>query len=164
MAKTEEKDDALAANAAGKQPRRRRAGGRPFVAGKSGNPRGKAHGTRHNITVLAERLMGNDVKVVVAQVVEKAKGGDMTAARLILDRIVPARRGRPVQFTLPVVVTTADLVAALGAILAAVAAGELTPDEGAAVAGLIESKRKAIEIVELEARVAALEKQKGTGP
>jgi hypothetical protein len=103
------------------------------------------------------------VEGIVAQVVEKAKGGDMTAARLILDRIVPARRGRPVQFALPVVITTADLVAALGAILAAVASGELTPDEGAAVAGLIESKRKAIEIVELEARVAALEKQKGTG-
>jgi hypothetical protein len=46
-------------------------------------------------------------------------------------------RSRPVQ--LSAVATAADLVAALGAILAAVAAGELTPDEGSAVAGLIES-------------------------
>jgi hypothetical protein len=93
----------------------------------------------------------------------KPADGEMAAARLILDRIVPARRGRPVQFTLPVVVTTADLVAALGSILAAVASGESTPDEGATVAGLIETKRKAIEIIELEARIAALEKQKGSG-
>jgi hypothetical protein len=162
MAKRGEKADELAANAAGIQPRRRRAGGKPFERGRSGNPAGKARGTRHHITVLAERLMGGDVKAVVTKVVEAAKGGDMTAARLILDRIVPARRGRPVTFTLPVVATTADLVAALGAILAAVATGELTPDEGAAVAGLIESKRKAIEIVDLEARVAALEGRKAT--
>src|SRR4051794_1011252 len=94
-------DDTQAANAAEKQPRRRRAGGRPFRPGRSGNPQGKARETRHNITILAERLMGADVKAVVAKVVEAAKAGDMTASRLILDRIVPARRGRPVQFTLP---------------------------------------------------------------
>ena len=35
--------------------------------------------------------------------------------------------------------------------------GELTTDEGSAVAGLIEPKRKAIETVELEARLIALE-------
>jgi hypothetical protein len=75
---------------------------------------------------------------------------------------VPARRGRPVRFDLPAVTTAADLISALGAVLAAVAAGELTPEEGQAVAALVEAKRRAIEITELEGRVAALEKQKGT--
>lgn len=81
--------------------------------------------------------------------------------RLILDRIVPSCRSRPAVQTSNPHTIAADLVGALGAILAAVAAGELTPDEGASVAALIESKRKAIEIVELETRVSALVKQKG---
>jgi Family of unknown function (DUF5681) len=131
-----------------------------FQKGKSGNPAGKPRGARHRTTVLAEKLMANDITAIVQQVIASAKGGDTAAARMVLDRIVPPTRSRPVQFKLPTLTTAADLVAALGAILAAVAAGELTPDEGASVAVLIESKRKAIEIVDLETRVSALEKQK----
>jgi hypothetical protein len=55
--------------------------------------------------------------------------------------------------------TAADVVAALGAILAAVSRGELTPDEGGMITGLLETKRKAIETVELEGRIAALEQR-----
>ena len=40
------------------------------------------------------------------------------------------------------------------------AAGEITPDEGAAVAAVLETRRRAIETVELESRVAALEEKK----
>jgi hypothetical protein len=43
-----------AANAAKKQR------GRPFKPGRSGNPVGKAKGTRHRITVLAEKMMEDD--------------------------------------------------------------------------------------------------------
>jgi hypothetical protein len=79
----------MAENAAAKQRRR----GRPFEPGKFGHPAGKPNGTRHRITMLAEKLMQNDTEAVVRAVVEAAKGGDMTAARLILDRIVPGFNG-----------------------------------------------------------------------
>jgi hypothetical protein len=46
---------------------------------------------------------------------------------------------------------------AAGAVLEAVAAGELTPTEGAHLMGLVEAYRRALETTELEARVAALE-------
>ena len=42
-----------------------------------------------------------------------------------------------------------------------VAAGELSPEEGAAVAGILEAQRRAVETVEMEARITALE-QKGS--
>ena len=54
-------------------------------------------GTRHRATRLAEKLMANDAEDVVKAVVAAAKGGDMTAARLVLDRIAPPCRGRPVR-------------------------------------------------------------------
>jgi hypothetical protein len=56
------------------------------------------------VTLLAENLMADDAEGVVRKVVEAAVAGDMTAARLILDRIAPPRRGRPVPIALPEVV------------------------------------------------------------
>ena len=60
-------------------------------------------------------------------------------------------------FDLPAVETAADVANALGAIAGAMAAGELTPDEAGAVAGVIEAKRRAIETVEHEERLQKLE-------
>jgi hypothetical protein len=138
---------------------KQRGKGKPFAPGQSGNPRGKPRGTRHRATVFAEKLMQADVADVVRTVTTAAKGGDMSAARLVLDRVLPPRKGCTVRFDLPAVSTPADVVAALGAVLAAVGRGELTPDEGAVLTGLLETKRKALETVELEGRIAALEQR-----
>ncbi len=128
-----------------------------FKPGQSGNPAGKPKGTRARSTILAEAMMQDEAGAVVRAVVDAAKSGDMTAARLVLERIAPARKGRPVAFDLPAIDTAADVLAALGAVLKAVAAGQLTPDEGNAVAGLLELKRRAIETIDFEQRLAALE-------
>jgi hypothetical protein len=143
----------MAENSAPKQ----RGKGKPFPPGQSGNPRGKPRGARHRATMFAEKLMQADVGDVVQTVVAAAKDGDMSAARLVLDRVLPPRKGCTVRFDLPAISTPADVVAALGAILAAVGRGELTPDEGGIIASLLETKRKALETVDLERRVAALE-------
>ena len=45
--------------------------------------------------------------------------------------------------------------------MAAVAAGEIIPSEAAAVAALMETKRKAIETKDLEERLATLEARMG---
>ena len=71
------------------------------MPGQSGNPTGKPKGARHRSTLMAERLMEDDAQNVVRAVIAAAKNGDMVAARLVLDRVLPARRGRPVQFTMP---------------------------------------------------------------
>jgi len=130
--------------------------GRPFEPGNPGKPRG----ARHRLTVLAETLMEEDAAEVVRSVITAAKAGDMTAARLVLERIVPPRKGCPVVFDLPPVESAADVLVALGSVVQAVAEGTLTPDEGTIVAGLLESKRRAIETVEIERRLAALEEGK----
>jgi hypothetical protein len=66
------------------------------------------------VTLLAEQIMQDDAEDVVRAVLSAAKGGDMVAARLVLERILPARRGRPVVFALPTVQTPADLPLVLG--------------------------------------------------
>ena len=140
--------------------RRPRGPGRRFVKGASGNPRGRPAGSRNRVTVLAETIMEAGAEEITNAVVYAAARGDMAAARIVLDRIAPPRRGRPVEFPLGVVETTSDVVAALGSLVEATATGTLTPEEAQSVAAVIELKRRALETVDLERRLVALESRR----
>jgi hypothetical protein len=89
--------------------------------------------------------------------VTQALAGDTTALRLCLERIAPPRRDAPVAFDLPRMETARDAAKAAGAVLEAVALGDLTPQEGAHIMALVETYRRTLETSELEARVAVLE-------
>lgn len=131
-------------------------GGR-FQPGQSGNPAGKPKGCRHKATRAAEALLDGEADQLTRKAVEMALAGDGAALRLCLERVLPARRDRPVEFKLPAITTAADASAATGSILAAVADGELTPSEGETLAKLIETHIRTIEAHEFEARLQALE-------
>ena len=126
-----------------------------------GNP-GRPKGARCRATLLAEKLMSADTRAIVQAVITAARAGDMTAARIVLDRIAPIRKGRPLRFNLPEGGGTAeDVSVALAAVVEGMAAGDLTPDEAQMVASVLELRRKAIETVEIERRLAALENRDG---
>ena len=80
------------------------------------------------------------------------------ALRLCLERLIPARKERPLSLAFPEIKGAADLPTALARVLEAVAGGEITPGEGQALAAMIEAYRKGIELTEIEARLTALEK------
>ena len=101
--------------------------GRPFAKGNSGRPKA----ARHKSTILAEQLLASDVDGVVRSVVKAAKRGNMVAAKIVLDRLAPPRRSRPIHFDLPPIVDTAGRLAAFAALTSGVADGTLTPDEAA---------------------------------
>jgi hypothetical protein len=131
-------------------------GGR-FAAGQSGNAKGKPRGSRHVALVALDAIGAEGAEGVMRAVVDAARHGDMRAADLLLRRLWPERKGRPVMLTLPTITTPADIVRALGGITSAVAAGELSPEEGAAVAAILETQRRAVETAEFELRLAMLE-------
>jgi hypothetical protein len=106
-----------------------------------------------------EALAEGDAEDILKALIEKAKSGDAVAARPILDRIWPIRKGARHVFDLPEVTKAEDLPAAFAAVNRQVADGELSPDEGALIGGLLEGHRKAIETNELASRVAALEER-----
>jgi hypothetical protein len=127
-----------------------------FGAGNAGKPRG----TRHKATQAVLALLDGEAERITRKAVELALEGDGAALRLCLERIAPPRRDTPVTFTLPAMTTARDAAEAAAAILQAVAEGDLTPGEGAAVMALVDGYRRTLEVTELEARVAALEGQK----
>jgi len=123
-----------------------------------GNP-GKPRGARHKATQAALALLDGESGALTRKAVEMALAGDTTALRLCLERIAPPRRDCPVQFDLPSMQSARDAAKAAAAVLDAVAAGDLTPIEGAHIMALVETYRRTLETSELEGRVAALERQ-----
>ena len=124
--------------------------------GQTGNPRGRPPG-QSDITRLRASLAG-DVPDILAGLVLAAKGGDVQAARLILERILPPVK--PIEQAVALRLPEGGTLSAQGrAVLLAVAGGELAPSQGAALLGAIGTLARVTEIDELAARVAELEKK-----
>ena len=108
-------------------------------------------------TLAAEALFDGEAETLTRKAIEKANEGDTAALRLCLERILPPRRDRPVAFKFPVVTTTADAIKASAALLEATATGHLTPGEAVELGKLVEVCIRAIQIGEIEERLAKLE-------
>jgi hypothetical protein len=134
-----------------------------FKTGQSGNPGGRPKGSLNKATLASQALLDGEAEALTRKVVELAKEGHPVALRLCLERLLPPRKDRPVNFTLPRIEGAEDLVKALGAILEAVARGEITPGEGQTLTAMLDGYRKGLETADLEARVTALEKEMARG-
>jgi hypothetical protein len=142
-----------------------KARGRPFEPGQSGNPSGRPKGARNKTTVAVETLLDNEAEALTRKVVAMALEGNIAALKLCIERLLPPRRDRAIEFNLPKIESAADAVAASGAVLESCAAGILSPSEAADVMGLIKTHLHAIELTQIESGMATLEKsQKGPQP
>src|ERR1700686_4992580 len=97
------------------QKQRGRSPGQPFTKGVSGNPAGRPVGSRNAATEMAQALLDGEGAALMRKCIDDALGGDKSAMKLCLERLVP-RRGRAVRLELPPIESAADIAPALGAI------------------------------------------------
>jgi hypothetical protein len=135
---------------------------KPFQKGQSGNPNGRPKGARNKATLAMETLLEGEADRLARKAVEMALAGDTTALRLCLERIMPARKDRPVTFALPKLETTADAVKATAALVEAVASGDITPAEAAELSKLVEGFIRAVEVHDIQVRLERLEAHQGS--
>jgi hypothetical protein len=152
-----------AARVASESPEKPR--GRPFEKGNPGRPRG----SKNKRTLALEALLDGQAEAITETIIAKALEGERAAMRLCFERILPPKQGRTLSFELPVVNSAKDAAAAMTAIIAAVAAGEITPGEATTVAQLIDGAIRAFEVRDfaqclnsLEKRIAFIEKRHGS--
>jgi hypothetical protein len=126
--------------------------GRPFA---NGNP-GRKRGSRNRASVVVAALVEGEAEELARKAVQLAKAGDIVMLKFLLGRLLP--RERLIKFKLPAM-DSDDAVEALGSVLRAVSEGEISPSEGAAVAELINSYARAIDIADGVRRLDALEAQ-----
>jgi hypothetical protein len=125
----------------------------------SGNPAGKPKGARHRATMAVQELLEGEAEALTRKCVDLAMAGDTTALRLCMERLAPAVKSRAVNLRLPPIKTVADILEAQAATIGAMAIGDITPDEAATIAGVLDAKRKALETADLEQRISRLEQQ-----
>jgi len=101
--------------------------------------------------------LDGQAKALTQKAVDLALEGDLIALRICLDRILPVRKNRPIEFVLPTIETIADAPRAIGAITAAVARGEITITDAADVSRLVETYVRAVEASDLDKRLKELE-------
>lgn len=125
-----------------------------FAAGNQGKPKG----AKNRASLVALELFEGGVQDIAAAVIDQARAGDLTAARIVLDKVLPNAKERAIALPdLPSTDTAAGVSNAQQKILEAVAAGVITPGEASTLSSVLEQRRKALETMELEQRIIALE-------
>ncbi len=128
--------------------------------GQTGNPKGRPPG-QSEITTLRKSIM-NDAPEILAGLVTAAKAGDVQAARLILERILPPVK--PMEQAVELDLAGDTLTDQGRAVLSAVAAGALAPAQGSQLIAAIGALARVAEIDELTSRILKLEESKNAKP
>ncbi|MDI5987023.1 DUF5681 domain-containing protein [Halomonas sp. M4R5S39] len=122
-----------------------------FTKGQSGNPSGRPRKADE-----LRKLLEGDAEVVARKIIDAAKGGDMNACRMVVERILPAVRPAHacVTFSLDESKPLADQARQ---ILTAIAAGQMPPDQGKALLDALASLVRVVELDEIDRRLKAIE-------
>jgi len=131
----------------------RQANGR-FAKGNPGGP-GRPR-ARERIAAL-DQLVANAGADLIEAALKEAKAGNVRAIEMLLGRIWPVRRDRPVEIEAPEIHGVADFVPATAAVTNAVLSGDVTPREGAAAARVLMAHENMFATVELERMLSELE-------
>ena len=127
-----------------------------FTKGFSGNPAGRPRGIKDKRHYYAESIESM-IPQVLESIYQKALAGDMTAARMLLDRSLPSKR--PEQECVEIQ-HSGNIASDAQNVLKSVLDGEVSPDVGASLLSSMTSVLKAIEVEDLAKRIEALEEVK----
>ena len=127
-----------------------------FKPGQSGNLNGRPK-NRTPATILRKQI-SEDMPEIICTLIRLAKGGDVAAAKVLIDRVCPPLKAQ----SLPVALPVADSLTEQGnEVIEATMRGQISPDIGSQLLGALANQAKLVEIDELAIRVKALEDQYG---
>jgi len=142
------KRERLGRNGVAKATRR----GRPFQAGNPGRP----PGSKNKVTQFLEQIGEAEADELLQVLVDRAKDGDSTCMRIVMDRWAPMRKGAPMQVDMPPI----NMIVAMTWIWRAMHEGKLTPDELNSLLPLLDRTISILEVEDFAKRLEALEKER----
>ncbi len=122
--------------------------------GESGNPAGRRPGTG-SVQQLRQAIE-DSLPAIINCLADKAKAGDVGAARLLLERTIPALR--PLEAPQALQIDADDLSGQAKEIVALAASGEVSVTQATQLVTALGTVGKLIEVDELERRIQILEK------
>jgi hypothetical protein len=142
--------------------KKRKTGTGRYNKGISGNPAGRPPGSRNKTTLLMEELLEGESEQLTRKVIKLALAGDPTALRLCLDRLLPARKDRPIQLSLQPIKGVPQVSSAMSTVVEAIGEGRITPSEGEILANILDMQNNVLTTGDLERRVEQLERAMST--
>ena len=128
-----------------------------FQPGQSGNPAGRAVGSRNKKTLAVEAALFERAQELVDNLVERAKNGEPAAMRLCMERILPVGRGRPLPIELPSIRSTEDALAAADVIMDALKEGAISAREAVDLLRVVEGLTRLTGAIDFIKKVARRE-------
>jgi hypothetical protein len=116
-----------------------------FRKGFSGNPKGRPPGIRTVTARLVHSILAQNAEAITGALVVSATRGNVLAQKTCIERLLGAARGQPLDLDLALDPSTVGVAVASGRAVDAVGTGEITPEEGADLARVIDTRRRAVE-------------------
>jgi hypothetical protein len=129
--------------------------GRPFKPGNRGRP----PGSKNKTTKMLEELLEGEAEDITRKLIDLAKEGKPRPLQCCIDRLIPKRRGRPLEIQLPLIRNAQDIGSAIAAITNELNNGNLTLEEASDLTGLLDRFGRAIMADDLTIRLEQLEAQ-----
>jgi hypothetical protein len=128
-----------------------------YQPGQSGNPAGRAVGSRNKKTIAMEEAFFAQADALVQNVVKRAMAGEPAAMRLCMERVLPVGRGRPLPIDLPTVRSADDAQAAAAVITGALKQGAISAREAVDLLRVVEGLTRLAGAVEIVRKIARAE-------
>ena len=125
-----------------------------FKKGQSGNPSGRPKKDTANL----KPLLAQHGESVLQKVIDAALDGDLTACKLVLDRLYPAIKPQAMPVNVPVGETLPETG---NNIVTETMTGNVAPDIGASLITALSNQAKLVEFTELSQRLERIEQQLG---
>ena len=126
-----------------------------FLPGQSGNSAGRPVGSVKTDTLRNALL--NHAPGILNMLVKAAKGGDIQAAKLVLDRCIPVLKPVEAPIRIDGINGLVTIIERGEATLTAIGDGNITLAEGQSMMTILASQARLIESCELLERIATLE-------
>ena len=125
-----------------------------FEKGQSGNPNGRPRGT--GVVAKLREAIQDEMPEIINALVIAAKAGDMSAAKILLDRVIPTLR--PVDA--PVLLTRQVSLSEFGEeVLRMLSDGDLGIDQAQRILSALGQQTDLVEFDDLVKRLEALERE-----
>ncbi len=128
-----------------------------WASGVSGNPSGRKHGSKNNVTVASANLIEGDGEALTRKLIDLALDGNVSCFRHAIDRLHPVKRSTPIKLEgMPAVHDIKSAAEASAFLLEKVSAGEVSPQDAEMISRLVDKFISATKWVDIEQELQRL--------
>lgn len=125
---------------------------------KAGNTFGKGRpvGSKNKGQLALEAIGQEHAEAILQKLIQQALKGDTNAAKFVLERCWPLRKGARIPFNFPPVNTVHDLNIAFSSVLEEINQGSISIEEGDLLTKILNHKRDVIMMRDLKIKIDSL--------